>query len=101
MHKSKSYLKRMVGTLAVSSVAVVVSVYLMLASANAPCHNTTSSFASTEALSTHALKRGNADVDVMCNRNNQTISWVSWLFKPPESAQFHFVDLLELLNRNP
>jgi hypothetical protein len=87
-------------TLAVSGISVFASVYLMLSSANAPCHNTTPNFSMNDAVSTQHFQRGNADVTALCNRDNQQISWVTWFFKKPESAQFHFVDLLELLNRN-
>jgi hypothetical protein len=101
MQKSTQYLKRLGLTLSVSGCAVFACVYLMLASANAPCHNSTGTFAVSEALSTHQFQRGNANVDTLCNRNSQQISWVTWLFNKPESAQFHYVDLIELLNRNP
>lgn len=101
MLKSKQNLKKLIATLAVSGCGVFASVFLMLSSANAPCHNASISFASSNAVSTHQLQKGNADVDALCNRNSQQINWVTWLFKQPESAQFHFVDLLELLERNP
>lgn len=100
MQKSKrKHLKPLLFTLATSGFAVFATVYLMLSSANAPCHNTATDFTLTEAVSTHQFQRGNADVSALCNRNNQQINWVTWLFKQPESAQFHFVDLLELLDR--
>ncbi|MCW8109747.1 hypothetical protein OPS25_14670 [Alteromonas ponticola] len=28
------------------------------------------------------------------------VSWFSWFFSKPETYQFHFLDLLELLNRD-
>jgi hypothetical protein len=101
MQKHQQNLKRLFATLAITGCAAFASVYLMLSSANAPCHNSSYSFATSDAVSTHQLQKGNANVDALCNRNSQQINWVTWLFKQPESAQFHFVDLLELLERNP
>ncbi len=34
-----------------------------------------------------------------CNRDNQQITWLSWLVKQPGSIDFHFLDLIELLSR--
>lgn len=101
MQKPKQNLSRLLGILAVSAPAVFVSVFFLLSSANAPCQNTSFVFASSEAVSTHQLQKGNAQVNALCNRNSQQISWVTWLFEESGSAQFHFVDLLELLERKP
>lgn len=101
MPHPKQYFKRLAATLAVSGCVVFASVYFMLSSANAPCNNVSFSMTSSNAVSTHHSQKGNANVDTLCNRNNQQINWVTWLFNKPESAQFHFVDLLELLHRNP
>jgi len=35
----------------------------------------------------------------ICNRNNQKIGWLTWIFKRSESVDFHYLDLLELLSR--
>jgi hypothetical protein len=86
-------------TVFVSSFVVVTAMYSMLMTANAPCHNITNGYNIETAVSTHQWQRGNADVDAFCNRDSQQINWVTWLFQRPQSAQFHFVDLLELLNR--
>jgi len=101
MQAAKHNLKKLLSTLVLSACAVGVGVFFILSSANAPCHNMSFDIASTKAMSTHQMQKGNAEVDALCNRNSQQISWVTWLFKRPESAQFHFVDLLELLERNP
>lgn len=101
MQRSTQYLKKLGTTLAVSGCVMFAAVYFMLSSVNAPCHNASISLASHSAVSTHQLQKGNADVDALCNRNSQQINWVTWIFKQPDSAQFHFVDLLELLERNP
>lgn len=35
----------------------------------------------------------------ICNRNNQQIGWLTWLFRRSDSVDFHYLDLLELLSR--
>nr|WP_136251419.1 hypothetical protein [Ningiella ruwaisensis] len=100
MHQAQKYLKRLFITVSVSGFAVFAAVYMMLATANAPCHNAGQNYATSTAISTHQAQRGNAKVAQLCNRNGQQINWVSWLFKSPESGQFHYFDLVELLNRN-
>jgi hypothetical protein len=34
-----------------------------------------------------------------CNRDNQQIGWLTWLFNRSDSVEFHYLDLLELLSR--
>lgn len=34
-----------------------------------------------------------------CNRDNQQITWLTWLVEKPGSIEFHFLDLVELLSR--
>ncbi|WP_395340079.1 hypothetical protein PN836_016030 [Ningiella sp. W23] len=99
MRNTKLYLTKLLATVAVSCVAVFVSVSLMLSSANAPCHNLIQQAPTTQIVSTQNQQRGNANVDALCNRNNQQVNWVNWLFKRSDSPQFHFADLLELLSK--
>jgi hypothetical protein len=99
MSKPQYSLKRLTLTLLISSFVVVTAVSSLLATAHAPCQNLASAQSLEAAISTHQWQRGNDNVTALCNRNNQQINWVTWLFKGPESPQFHFVDLLELLSR--
>ncbi len=50
----------------------------------------TSSFEPVVGLSNDSAK---------CNRDNQKISWYSWLVNKSGSVEFHYLDLLELLSR--
>jgi hypothetical protein len=36
----------------------------------------------------------------LCNRNDQQIGWLTWLFKKTDTVEFHYLDLLELLSRD-
>jgi hypothetical protein len=99
MTKQKHSLKRLTLTLAFSGFIVVTGVSSLLATAHAPCQNVASAQSIEAAVSTYQWQRGNTHVTPLCNRNNQQINWVTWLFKRPESPQFHFIDLLELINR--
>lgn len=99
MSQQKHSLKRLTLTLLISSFVVVTGVSSLLATAYTPCQNIANAQSIEVAVSTYQWQRGNTHVTPMCNRNNQQINWVTWLFKRPESPQFHFVDLLELINR--
>lgn len=97
--KLKKYtMKRFIATLAgVSATVIIVSNGLVL-EANKPCHSTAFANSGSEMFNTQPSFKH--DTDLICSHNNKTINWVTWLFQTPESSQFHYLELLELLNRD-
>lgn len=93
---------RMFITAAMVSGFMVFMISSVLSQANAPCLHSYSVQNSTIVNTSHHSQSqiNNDDVPLtICNRNNQKISWLTWLFKRSDSAEFHYLDLLELLSR--
>ncbi len=90
----------MFGTAAVASVAMFFVISSVFAESNIPCRP--GSLPSGQVvIDTHSSESALfPNHNTQCNRNNQSIGWLSWFFKQSENAQFHYLDLLELLSRN-
>ena len=99
--KQKQFPTTMLVTAALFSGVMMFVISSVFAQANAPClssHGITSAV----VVDTSQSSSQAASVDqplVICNRNNQQIGWLTWLFKRSDSVNFHYLDLLELLSR--
>ncbi len=92
---------QMFATAAIISGVMVFVISAVFTQANAPCLShysvndsvivDTSSSSPQATIDNHPL--------IICNRNNQQISWLTWLLKQSDSVQFHYLDLIELLSR--
>jgi hypothetical protein len=106
MKNKKQFPTSMFATATIVSGLMVFVISAVFNQANAPC------------LSNHALhnspSHNNVVIDTsgsghnvidsnelltVCNRDNQQIGWLTWLFKRSDSVEFHYLDLLELLSR--
>lgn len=63
---------------------------------NEPCKNLLADGHPDTVFSTQPSIQANASSS--CLKDNKHLSWVTWLTRAPESMQFHYMDLLELLN---
>ena len=100
--RSKMFPVKMFVTAGIASAAMVMIISSVFAQANAPCINSydlqNKVIVDTNA-STHFQAREGEPIAI-CNRNNQQIGWLTWIFKQSESVEFHYLDLLELISRN-
>ena len=90
-YSTKNFLASVVLTAGVS--VVLVNAYMQ--HANAPCKNVLAANEDEAVFSTQPSIQANADSS--CLKDNQRLSWVTWLIRKPESMQFHYMDLIELL----
>ena len=91
----------MFATAGIASVAMVFVISAVFAEANAPCINSYSLQNKVIVDTTNAsqqVTQGDQPLAI-CNRNNQQIGWLTWVFKQSDSVEFHYLDLLELLSR--
>ena len=98
MKKVKHSAGRLLMMVFLSGVISLAIMQSALKTVHAPCSNFADA-ATIDAVSTQQQSQSSIDTNILCNRDQQQISWVTWLFERPESVQFHFIDLLELLNR--
>ncbi|GLR72307.1 hypothetical protein [Agaribacter marinus] len=97
MTSRKYSLKRLFSTMLLTSAAMVLVVNTLLASTDQHCKNYTSLDSVPEVFSAQANV---STIDLSrCRKDSHHVTWVSWLFGKPESMQFHYLELLELLNR--
>jgi hypothetical protein len=111
MKKKKHFPISMFATAGIVSGLMVFTISAVFNQAHQPCLN---SFAAIQnsavhhnlVVNTSGTRVNNSQHNndtleplLLCNRNNQQISWLTWLFKRSDSAQFHYLDLLELLSR--
>ena len=106
MRQKKRFPTTMLVTATFFSGLMVFVIGAVFDQANQPC------------LSSYAFQVGNSHTNVVvdtsgsnqqsfdlakpltvCNRDNQKIGWLTWLFKRSDSVEFHYLDLLELLSR--
>ncbi len=94
---SKRYsTKQFIASIALSASLSVFVVNAYMNHSNAPCKNTLVEGSPESVLSTHPSIQANASSS--CLKDNQHLSWFTWFIRTPESMQFHYMDLLELLN---
>ncbi|MFT6269327.1 MAG: hypothetical protein ACJAVV_002152 [Alphaproteobacteria bacterium] len=99
--KHKQFPTTMLVTATLFSGLMMFAISSVFAQANAPCLSSLAMHDRVVVDTTHS----NAQVIssdqplVICNRNNQQIGWLTWLFKRSDSEEFHYLDLLELLSR--
>ena len=65
---------------------------------NTPCYNSPFS-EELIVVNTGKVEEPILHASSRCNRNNQQISWITWVFDRSESIQFHYLDLIELISR--
>ena len=93
---------RMFLTAGIASAAMVFVISSVFAQANTPCINSYSlqnKVIVDTSSSVQQMTKSDTPLQI-CNRNNQQIGWLTWVFKESDSVQFHYLDLLELLYRN-
>lgn len=98
----KQFPAKMFITAAFFSSVMVFVISAVFSQANTPCINS-QALQDQVIVDTHqsSLRQISADQPMaICNRNNQQITWLTWLFKRSESVDFHYLDLLELLSRD-
>ncbi|MFT5996256.1 MAG: hypothetical protein ACI9RV_001858 [Glaciecola sp.] len=99
--KQKRFPMTMLVTATFFSGLMMFVISSVFAQANAPC-SSSHTINSTVVVDTSHSNAQAASIDhplVICNRNNQQIGWLTWLFKRSDSVDFHYLDLLELLYR--
>lgn len=91
----------MFATAALCSAVMVFTISAVFAQSNAPCINSFSLKDKVIIDTTHSNVQNTSSEQplTICNRNNQQIGWLTWLFKRNDSVDFHYLDLLELLSR--
>ena len=102
IRKIHKFPTRMFATAACVSAFMFLMISVGFAQENAPCLHSYSMQNSTIVNTSHNFDTQTTEADqplALCNRNNQQIGWLTWLFKRSDSAEFHYLDLLELLSR--
>lgn len=101
MKSKQKFPLRMFAAAGIVSGFMMFMISSVFAEVNAPCVNSYSlqNNVVVDTTSQQAQNAQTQSVMAMCNRNDQQIGWLTWLFKESESAQFHYLDLLELLSR--
>jgi hypothetical protein len=91
----------MFATAALFSGLMVFVISAVFDQANEPClsHYSSQHKVVVDTSTTNVQSLDTSKPLIMCNRNNQQISWLTWLFKRSESVEFHYLDLLELMSR--
>lgn len=88
-------------TAAFASAFMFVVISAVFAESSSPCLNTMAMqdkvVVDTSQQQSHTHNQSNL---ALCNRNDQQIGWLTWMFKQTQSYEFHYLDLLELLSRN-
>lgn len=106
MRNNKRFPTAMFATATIFSALMVFVIGAVFEQANQPClgshanaksHVDNSVVVNTSGASQYTIN--SVKPLVMCNRNNQQIGWLTWLFKRSDSVEFHYLDLLELLSR--
>ncbi|MGQ8365986.1 hypothetical protein [Glaciecola sp. 1036] len=97
MKKHAYSLKKFFASLLFTAVVSVVAVNALMIQYSAPCKSILSTHSNGDVFSTQPSIQSNASV--ACNRNNQNITWLTWLANQSGNTEFHYLDLLELLNR--
>ena len=97
MRKSKHSFKRLLMSMTFATMCTTFVVNAYMQHTNTPCHTKFSDAVDGEIFSTQPSIQ--ADAPMHCAKNNQQITWATWLFRKPDSMQFHYMDLLELLSR--
>lgn len=98
LHKNPT---KMFATAAIVSTCMVFIISAVFAEASAPCLNAYE-LQNNVIIDTshHQLTQVSLDKPIgLCNRNDQQIGWLTWIFKQTDAAEFHYLDLLELLSR--
>lgn len=101
MKNKRRFPTNMFATAAIASGLMVFVISAVFNQANEPClsHYSSQYKVVVDTSSTSHQSLDASKPITMCNRNNQQISWLTWLFKRSESVEFHYLDLLELLAR--
>ncbi|MDT0595554.1 hypothetical protein [Glaciecola petra] len=92
---------KMFATAALVSTLMMFIISAVFAEASAPCLN---AYERQNKViidtSHHQGTQATLDKPIgLCNRNDQQIGWLTWIFKQTDAADFHYLDLLELLSR--
>lgn len=93
-YSTRQFLSSIVLTAGIS--VIVANGYMQYTSA--PCKNLLTDGHPDTVFSTQPSIQASAAS--LCLKDNKHLNWVTWLTRAPESMQFHYMDLLELLNDN-
>lgn len=100
--KKRAFPYSMFTAATLASVAMVFLISALYSQASTPCASHSLAYDSVQ-ISTHSKSSAqfnNHQLLAKCNRDNEQISWYTWLFKRSDPVSFHYMDLLELLSRN-
>lgn len=97
----KQFPTTMFATAALFSGIMVFVISAVFAQANAPCLSSFDMRGKVVVDTSHPNAQiiSSEQTLAICNRNNQQIGWLTWIFKHSDSVDFHYLDLLELLSR--
>jgi ABC-type phosphate transport system permease subunit len=101
INRKQKFPTQMFVTAGIMSMFMVFVISSVFAQANAPCINSYSLHNKVVVNTTNPSQQatqGDQPI-VICNRNNQQIGWLTWIFKQSGNVEFHYLDLLELLSR--
>lgn len=101
MKNKRQFPTNMFATAALVSGFMVFAISAAFDQANQPCldHYSSQNKVVVDTSNSQQVSLDSVKPTIMCNRNNQQISWMTWFFKRSESVEFHYLDLLELLSR--
>lgn len=106
MKNKKRFPTSMFATATIVSGAMVFIISAVFNQANQPClsnhvfhNNALHSNVIIDTTNNKQTSNDGTEALSVCNRNNQQIGWLTWLFKRSDSVEFHYLDLLELLSR--
>lgn len=105
MKNKKQFPTSMFATAAIVSGFMVFVISAVYNQANQPClshYALHSNSVQNNVVDTSGSSQRDADSSEplsACNRDNQQIGWLTWLFKHSDSVEFHYLDLLELMSR--
>lgn len=106
MNQKKRFPTTMIASATLFSGLMVFVIGAVFEQANQPCLSSYAFNDNTAQANVVVDTSGNAQQSfdltqplTVCNRDNQKIGWLTWLFKRSDSVEFHYLDLLELLSR--
>lgn len=99
--KQRYFPTAMVSVAACFSAFMVFMISAVFMQANAPCAHHYAEHDSVIVDTTHSISKANTSKRMLaiCNRDQQQIGWLTWLFNHSETMDLHYLVLLELLSR--
>ncbi|MEM0910083.1 MAG: hypothetical protein AAGJ37_03860 [Pseudomonadota bacterium] len=88
--------KQFLASIIFTACATIFVVNTYMDHTKAPCKSLLANDKFNPVFSTQPSIR--ADASPSCSKDNEYLSWLTWLTRTPESMQFYYLDLLELIN---